>query len=305
MCSLAALFLFTWPPVEWLISRPLEAWYPIRPLPPAEADAIVVLNSKVSTPIYERPFPLPDFDTYSRTRFAAWLHQHWKPLPVLAVAGAGGGAPAMCELLTSSGVPDTQIWVEERSRSTYENALYGGRILREHAIGRIALVVDARSMVRAAACFRKQGFEVVAAPAISGSGIQSAMKCSPVGRPSRATKPRRTKRLGCCGTGCMAGFSYAGCRARASQCGMGGGKKKTQPKSSFDGENCASMGAPAKWAQRSRSKTMREIFWATRDQWNYAAYSLNTRLEAIAGNQHAVDGLSKECRQKFGADCRR
>ena len=70
----------------------------------------------------------------------------------------------MRELLTSSSVPDTQIWVEERSHSTYENALYGGRILRAHGIGRIALVVEARSMVRAAACFRKQGFEVVAAP---------------------------------------------------------------------------------------------------------------------------------------------
>lgn len=70
----------------------------------------------------------------------------------------------MRELLTSSGVPDAQIWVEERSRSTHENALYGGRILRQHGIGRIALVVEARSMVRAAASFRKQGFEVVAAP---------------------------------------------------------------------------------------------------------------------------------------------
>jgi uncharacterized SAM-binding protein YcdF (DUF218 family) len=162
--ALAALFLFSWPPVEWLISRPLEAWYPVRPLPASDADAIVVLDSSVSPPTYERPFPLPDFDTYSRTRFAAWLYQHWKPLPVLAVAGDGGGGPSMRELLMASGVPDAQIWMEERSHSTYENALYGGRILRLHGIRRIGLVVEARSMVRAAACFRKQGFEVVAAP---------------------------------------------------------------------------------------------------------------------------------------------
>jgi uncharacterized SAM-binding protein YcdF (DUF218 family) len=164
ICALVGLFLFSWPPVEWLISRPIEARYPIRPLPPGEADAIVVLNSSVSPPIYERPFPLPDADTYARTRFAAWLYQHWKTLPVLAIAGADGGAPAMRDLLMTSGVADTQIWLEERSRSTYENALYGGRILRQHGIDRIALVVDARSMVRAAACFRKQGFAVVAAP---------------------------------------------------------------------------------------------------------------------------------------------
>ena len=164
ICALVGLFLFTWPPVEWLISRPLEGWYPIRPLPPSEADAIVVLNSSVSPPTYERPFRLPDADTYSRTRFAAWLHQHWKPLPVLAIGGADGGAPSMRDLLMTSGVPDSHIWMEGRSRSTHENALYGGRILREHGVGRIALVVEARSMVRASASFRKQGFEVVAAP---------------------------------------------------------------------------------------------------------------------------------------------
>jgi uncharacterized SAM-binding protein YcdF (DUF218 family) len=162
--ALVGFFLFSWPPAEWLISRPLEARYPVQALPPGGADAIVVLDSSVSPPIYERPFALPDFDTYSRTRFAAWLYQHWKPMPVLAVAGDGGGGPSMRELLMASGVPESQIWMEERSRSTYENALYGGRILRLHAIKRIALVVEARSMVRAAACFRKQGFEVVAAP---------------------------------------------------------------------------------------------------------------------------------------------
>ncbi|MGA7235008.1 MAG: YdcF family protein [Bryobacteraceae bacterium] len=162
--ALVALFLFSWPPVEWLISRPLETWYPVRPLPPAGADAIVVLDSSVAPPTYERPFPLPDFDTYTRTRFAAWLYRHWKPLPVLAVAGSGDGGPAMRDLLIASGVPETQIWMEQRSHTTYENALYGGQILRQHGIGRIALVVEARSMVRAAACFRKQGFEVVPAP---------------------------------------------------------------------------------------------------------------------------------------------
>jgi uncharacterized SAM-binding protein YcdF (DUF218 family) len=70
----------------------------------------------------------------------------------------------MRELLVASGGPDLRIWTEERSRSTYENALYGASILRLHGISRIALVVEAQSMVRAAACFRKQGIVVVPAP---------------------------------------------------------------------------------------------------------------------------------------------
>jgi hypothetical protein len=47
---------------------------------------------------------------------------------------------------------------------------------------------------------------------------------------------------------------------------------------------------------------MRGIVWATRDEWDYAAYSLNTRLYVMAGNQQIVDGLSKECRDKFGKE---
>jgi uncharacterized SAM-binding protein YcdF (DUF218 family) len=158
------LVLFSWPPVDWLVSRPLEAWYPVRPLPASDADAIVVLSSGVRTPNYERPFPLPDMDTYGRCRFAAWLYQHWKPRPILACGGLGDGGPTMRELLVASGVPETMIWTEELSRSTHENALYGTRVLRLHGISRIALVVEAQSMVRAAACFRKEGIVVVPAP---------------------------------------------------------------------------------------------------------------------------------------------
>ncbi len=56
------------------------------------------------------------------------------------------------------------IWIENGSRSTHENAMYGAEILRQHGISRIALVIDARSMARAEASFRKQGMTVVPAP---------------------------------------------------------------------------------------------------------------------------------------------
>jgi uncharacterized SAM-binding protein YcdF (DUF218 family) len=167
--AMLGLLLVSWPPIDWLFSRPLEAWYPIRPFPAAPADAIVVLGSSVEASHYERPFPLADHDTYSRCRFAAWLHQNWKPLPILACGGgAKGRSPAfavsMREVLTSVGVPDSNIWTEERSVNTYENALYGAQILRRHGVSRIVLVVEAQSMPRAAACFRKQGIAVVPAP---------------------------------------------------------------------------------------------------------------------------------------------
>jgi uncharacterized SAM-binding protein YcdF (DUF218 family) len=169
----AGFFLLAWPPIDWLVSRPLEIWYPVRPYPPASADAIVVLSAGIDTPHYERPYYLPDQETHSRCLFAAWLHRNWKQVPVLACGGihvrrSGGAedgfAKAMRQELVEAGVPDSSIWMEDRSRTTYENALYGAEILRTHGVSRIALVVEAQSMLRAAACFRKQGIDVVPAP---------------------------------------------------------------------------------------------------------------------------------------------
>ena len=86
----------------------------------------------------------------------------------MGVHGLGGRpiSAAMREMLERDGIPETMIWTEERSRSTHENALYGAEVLRSHGISTIALVVEAQSMLRAEACFRKQGITVV--PAASG-----------------------------------------------------------------------------------------------------------------------------------------
>lgn len=70
----------------------------------------------------------------------------------------------MRELLLGAEVPADMIWIEDRSRSTHENAVFSAQLLRQHGARRIALVVDARSMLRASACFRREGIEVVAAP---------------------------------------------------------------------------------------------------------------------------------------------
>ncbi len=163
------LLLISWPPVDWLLSRPLEMWYPIRAYPTAPAEAIVVLGSSVERPVLERPYPSPDGQTFHRAAFAAWLHKKWKPLPVLACGGSQERgqhpvAEAIRILLEQAGVPGEKIWTEERSRSTHENAVFGTEVLRRHGVTAIALVVDASSMLRAEACFRKAGIAVVAAP---------------------------------------------------------------------------------------------------------------------------------------------
>jgi uncharacterized SAM-binding protein YcdF (DUF218 family) len=168
--SLAGLFLLSWPPADWLFSRPLEARYPVRPFSPSlSPQGVVVLSEVVEPPQFEHPYPLPGEKTYERCKYAAWIYSRYGPLPVLASGGSGNeaGPPlsaAMRDLLVQEGVPKGLIWTEERSHSTRENAFYSTVILRERALSRVALVVDANSMPRAAECFRKLGIEVISAP---------------------------------------------------------------------------------------------------------------------------------------------
>ena len=170
VAGIVGLILTSWPPVEWLLSRPLEARYPVQPFRPAPGlQAIVVFSSSVSPPLYERPYPQGDYETVERFAYAAWVYRQIGPLPILACGGrqAAGSPPfavTVRELLRQPGVPENMIWTEEESTSTYENARFAAKILRSHQIERVALVVDARSMPRAAAALEKQGIRVSPAP---------------------------------------------------------------------------------------------------------------------------------------------
>ena len=87
--GLLGIFVISWPPCAWLLARPLELWYPIRPFQPGNAiKAIVVLASGVEPPLFERPYTVPDSYTYQRCRLAAWLYTRYL-VPILA---SGGGA---------------------------------------------------------------------------------------------------------------------------------------------------------------------------------------------------------------------
>jgi uncharacterized SAM-binding protein YcdF (DUF218 family) len=168
--AFAGLFLVSWPPVDWLLSRPLEGPYWRLRLPrPLVADAIVVPASNVEPARGHFPIALPDTSTYARCRYAAWLHREVPQVPI--VVSGGNRSPkqppfahTMAEVLAAEDVPSEQILLEVKSVNTWENALYTAELLRAKGLRRIILVVDADSMLRAELCFRKQGLEVIAAP---------------------------------------------------------------------------------------------------------------------------------------------
>lgn len=171
IAAVACLFLWSWSPVAWLTSASLERWYPVSEYPSGDAQVIVVLSGGMYDPYPSQPQALMSLSTHQRIRHAAWLHNNWKPLPVLASGGPAGGlrerlviADLMKEALAGEGVPAWMIWTERRSLNTHENAVYSAELLRDRGVDKVALVTNGSHMLRAERCFRKQGLDVVPVP---------------------------------------------------------------------------------------------------------------------------------------------
>jgi uncharacterized SAM-binding protein YcdF (DUF218 family) len=169
VAGVAGIFLIAWPPVAWLALRSLEAWYSKDAIPAADVGAIVVLSSGVLPAGPGRPAPVAARDTYERCAYAVWMYRTRSQVPVLASGGGTEEEPVpsaaiMRDILIGMGVPESLVWIEDRSKSTHENAIFSAKILRERGIRRIMLVTEAYHMARAEACFRKQGLQVVPAP---------------------------------------------------------------------------------------------------------------------------------------------
>jgi uncharacterized SAM-binding protein YcdF (DUF218 family) len=132
------------------------------------AGAIVVLAAGIIAEAPGNPEAALKENTYMRCRYGAWLWKKSRQLPVLLCGGpvpvTPPAAAVMRRVMMEQGVPESLIWTEERSTSTYENARNGAGILRAKGIGRIVLVTEAYHMLRSERCFRKQGLEVIPAP---------------------------------------------------------------------------------------------------------------------------------------------
>lgn len=128
------------------------------------ADAIVVLGGG----------EVPGFDNgwdddpanvqRTRTSFGLELYRAGRA-PVMFLTGGEEEATQMSQRLRQQGVPSSALLTENRSMTTYQNALYSAPILRQHHLQRLLLVTSAMHMPRAAATFRHQGFSVIPAPA--------------------------------------------------------------------------------------------------------------------------------------------
>jgi uncharacterized SAM-binding protein YcdF (DUF218 family) len=158
---------------EWVAHRLVSSleW---RYLPQGElpqAQAIVLLGGGTRPHLPPRPMSEMN-EAGDRVGYAAKLYHEGKA-PFIVVSGGfieffGSTVPeadAMQELLMAYGVPEDAIVREDRSRNTYENALYVREIADAEGFNQILLVTSGLHMPRSVAIFEHQGFEVLPAPA--------------------------------------------------------------------------------------------------------------------------------------------
>ena len=146
-----------------------------RYLPPEDVPAgevIVVLGGGTKTADYPRS-TVEVNEAGDRTLYAAWLYHQGVADHVLLTGGniftssittEPPEAEDMLAIMQMLNVPEEAIWLETKSRNTYENALYSRPLLEEQGIDTILLVTSAMHMPRSVALFEKQGFTVIPLP---------------------------------------------------------------------------------------------------------------------------------------------
>ena len=146
-----------------------------RYLPPQETprgEVIVVLGGSTEPAQFPRP-AVEVNGAGDRIIHAARLY-HQGSAPYILLSGgriewldareASSSAEEMAEILSMLGVPEEALWLQSKSRNTYEDAIYSKQVLDEKGIQRIILVTSAMHMPRSVAIFEHQGFEVVPMP---------------------------------------------------------------------------------------------------------------------------------------------
>jgi uncharacterized SAM-binding protein YcdF (DUF218 family) len=153
--ALFAALAFT--PLPNLFARVLEP----RAAPPEPAAAIVVLGAGVDNGVLRDP---------SLRRAVSSVALFRRGLaPLIVMLGPGhGGEPSEAEvrvrLAEDLGVPAAALLADPRGLTTRDEARVSWEDLAPRGVRRILLVTASEHMPRAAALFRRAGFDVVPAP---------------------------------------------------------------------------------------------------------------------------------------------
>ena len=165
--SLTTVLILSLPVTGNTLLKSLETLPPISEAQLKEVQAIVILGGGTNS-------QAPEFGhkdtvnrwTLQRLRYGAYLQQQTNK-PILVTGGAPFGgrseAVAMSETLQRD-FHAKDIWIEDQSKDTAENAVYTAAILKQHSIERIAIISQAWHLPRAINLFEQNGLTVYAAP---------------------------------------------------------------------------------------------------------------------------------------------
>jgi len=165
--SLVILLILSLPVTGNALLKSLETVAPISEAQLKDIQAIVVLGGGKNN-------DAPEFDnqdtvnrwTLQRLRYGAYLQQQTGK-PILVTGGAPFGGRTEADAMAESLKRDfhaKDIWLEDQSKDTAENAAFSATILKEHDIQRIALISQAWHLPRAIPLFEQQGLTVYPAP---------------------------------------------------------------------------------------------------------------------------------------------
>jgi len=164
--GVAGLLLLSMPAVaEFLVSL-VDTSVPFDPQAAKSAEAVVILGGGIRYNAPEYGGDTLATLTLERVRYGARVAR-LTGLPVLVSGGTVLAGEAEAVLMAAAlerefGVPVR--WVEQRSRTTHENAVRTAAILQRDGIDRIILVTHVFDTRRAIAEFEAQGLHAVAAP---------------------------------------------------------------------------------------------------------------------------------------------
>jgi uncharacterized SAM-binding protein YcdF (DUF218 family) len=169
LSGIALCYLLSTPIVAGLLIERVEIYPALETadLEAGDAQAIVVLSSGWEKNAAEYDNDTVGPHTLIRCRYGAYLHAR-TGLPILA----SGGIPAIGKTSLAQMMADVlsgefgtgEVWIEDRSGTTYENAQFSARLLREKQIDTIFLVTEAWHMARAVPVFEDTGLRVIPAP---------------------------------------------------------------------------------------------------------------------------------------------
>jgi uncharacterized SAM-binding protein YcdF (DUF218 family) len=169
IAALAGIYLASMPIVSFLLMRAADAL--VRTVPvlsaPKPAGAIIVLAADY---LYSsRPGGADIVGPVTLDRLAEAAREERRTgLPILVSGGLPKDAHnSLAEIMAAALETDFRVpvqWREDRSRTTYEDALYSAEILRRAGVPSALVVTDPWHMARALWSFYEVGYPVIAAP---------------------------------------------------------------------------------------------------------------------------------------------